>query len=360
MRRLATLLCAVVLCLSPASLADDSALPLCADEEFLKFFNMIVEHQIEFDADITSASMLQRVSRAQMERRASYKSELPMCSDAISIQILLIQLGGDALARAALELADLPADENPYLLRLPDSQARIEDLLSTMLGVDRSDAPPPGERKLAACTMSDLSLLAGAAAALLDLDLSSAEDANPAESIDAIIQLLQWREDNISLLPLCGESIELVQALSAAATDSAAAKAFFYAGFSAARNPFPPLLKAGIATVSSWLDQWSAAVVEQSFAAPAGATGKGRLPPCAPADLPADFEKLRSEYAVLLERADAGAALANYGAAQIAFRQSRLAQLPSCDEAFALRWYSMEALADVTRASTPSTVAPPL
>ncbi len=348
MRRLATLLCAVVLCLSPASLADDSALPLCADEEFLKFFNMIVEHQIEFDADITSASMLQRVSRAQMERRASYTSELPMCSDAISIQILLIQLGGDALARAALESAGLPADENPYLLRLPDSQARIEDLLSTMLGVDRSDAPPPSERKLPACEMADFSLLAVVAAAFLDLDLSSAGDGNPTESIDAIVQLLQWREDNIPQLPLCAESIELVQALSAAATDYAAAKAFFYAGFSAARNPFPPLMQAGIATVSSWLDRWSAAVVEQSFAAPAGATGKGRLPPCAPADLPADFGKLRSEYVALLERADASAALANYGAAQIAFRQSRLAQLPSCDEAFALRWFGMEALADVT------------
>lgn len=348
MRRLAILLCIIVLCLSPASLADDSALPLCADEEFLKFFNMIVEHQIEFDADITSASMLHRVSRAQMERREAYTSELPMCADAIAIQILLIQLGGDALARAVLESAGLPADENPYLLRLPDSQARIEDLLSTMLGVDRSNAPPPMERKLPACEMADFTLLMVVAAEFLDLDSSSDEGANPAESIDAIHHLLQWREDNIPLLPICAESINLVQALSAAATDSAAANAFAYAGLSAERNPFPPLRTASIVTVASWLDHWSATVVEQSATAPAGSTGEGRLPPCAPSDLPARLEELQSEYAALLKSTAANADLANYGAAQIAFRQSRLAQLPNCEEAFALRWFSMEALADAT------------
>ncbi|MCY3798447.1 MAG: SH3 domain-containing protein [Chloroflexi bacterium] len=348
MRRFAIMLGIIVLCLSPSSLADDSALPLCADEEFLKFFNMIVEHQIEFDADITKASMLRRVSRAQMERREAYTSELPMCADAIAIQRLLIQLSGDALGRAALESAGLPAGDNPYFLRLPDSQARIEDLLSTMLGVDRSAAPPPLQRELPACGMADLSLLVVAAAEFLDLDPSSGEGANPAESLDSINRLLQWREENIPLLPLCAESIDLAQALSAASTDSAAAKAFNYAGLSAERNPFPPLLKAGVATVTNWLDQWSAAVVSQASAAPSSSIGGGRLPPCAPSDLPAGIEALKFEYAALLERDAAKADLANYGAAQIAFRQARLAQLPNCEETFALRWFSMEALADVS------------
>ena len=64
--------------------------------------------------------------------------------------------------------------------------------------------------------------------------------------------------------------------------------------------------------------------------------------------MPAGIEALQFEYAALLERDAAKADLANYGAAQIAFRQSRLAQLPNCEEAFALRWFSMEALADVS------------
>ncbi len=348
MRRLAILVNLILMSLSLAVLADDSALPICTAEEFLKFFNMIVEHQIEFDADITNASMLHRASRAQMERREAYTSELPMCADAIAIQRLLIQLGGDALARAALESAGLPAGQNPYLSRLPDSQARIEDLLSTMLGVDRSAAPSPLERELPACDMADLSLLADAAAAFLDLDPSIGEGANPTESVDAINRILQWREDNVPLLPLCAESIDLVQAMSAAATDSAAATAFAYAGLSAERNPFPPLLEAGAKTVTNWLDQWSATIIDQASARPAHSIGDGLLPPCAPSDLPAEFEALQSEYAALLERANASANLADDGAAQIAFRQSRLAKLPICEEAFALRWFSMEALADVS------------
>ncbi len=347
MRRLAILVSLVLMSFSPASLADDSALPICTAEEFRDVFNLIVEHQLAFDGDTSMDRMLNFVNSAQMPRGSDLQTQLPMCADALAIQILLIQLSGDALALAALESAGLPAGDNPYLLRLPDSQARIEDLLSTMLGVDRSVAPSPLERELPDCDMADLSLLADAAAAFLDLDPSIGEGANPTESIDAINRLLLWREENVPLLPLCADSIDLVQAMSAAATDSAAANAFAYAGLSAERNPFPPLLKAGAKTVTNWLDQWSAAVADQAAAAPAGSTGQGRLPPCAPSDLPAGFDELRFEYAALLERAKASANLADDGAAQIAFRRSRLAQLPICEEAFALRWFSMEALADV-------------
>ena len=348
MRRLVILVNLYLMILSPAYLAEDSPLPICTDEEFRDVFDLIVEHQLEFDGDISEARLLNLVNSAQMARGDGLQTQLPMCSDAIAIQALLIQLSGDALARAALESAGLPAGENPYLLRLPDSQARIEDLLSTMLGLDRSDAPPPLQRELPACDMADLSLLVVVAAEFLDLNSSSGEGANPAESINALNRLLLWREDNIPLLPLCAESIGLVLALSAAATDSAAANAFAYAGLSAERNPFPPLLKVGIAMVTNWLDQWSAAVVDQASAAHASSIGEGPLPPCAPSDLPAGFEELQSEYAALLERANTKANLADDGAAQITFRQSRLAQLPICEEAFALRWFSMEALVDVS------------
>ena len=348
MRRLAILVNLILMSLSSAVLAEDSALPICTDEEFRDVFDLIVEHQLVFDGDISMARMQNLVNSAQMPRGDGLRTQLPRCADAIAIQRLLIQLGGDALGRAALESVGLPAGENPYLLRLPNSQARIEDLLSTMLGVDRSAAPLPLERELPACDLADLSLLVVVAAAFLDLDPTSGEGANPAQSIDAINRILQWREDNIPLLPLCAESIDLVQAMSAAATDSAAANAFAFAGLSAERNPFPPLLETGAKTVTNWLDQWAAAVADQAAAAPAGSTSDGRLAPCSPSDLPAGFEALQSEYAPLLVRANTSANLADDGAAQIAFRQSRLAQLPICEEAFALRWFSMEALADAT------------
>lgn len=349
MRRFVILVILILMCLAPASLADESELPICAGGEFRDAFNAIVEHQLLIDEPVSSMGDLQRLSAALLEKRRDHAAQLPICADAIAIQRLLIQLGGDFLARSALEFANLPASENPYLLRLPDAQARIKDLLSTMLGIDRSDAPPPAERDLPACAPDDMNLLADAAAAFLELEPAKGEGATPAETIDAIDRLLHWREVHIPPLPLCAESIDLIQALSAASTDSATAKAFSYGGVSAARNPFPPLLDTSIATVTSWLKQWSAAVLSQAAGSSPLSARDGRLPPCAPSDLPAEFKELRSEYFALLERADAIVDLADYGEAQIAFRESRLANLPNCEEAFALRWFSAETLADFAR-----------
>ncbi len=357
MRRLAIMLCILVLSLSPSSLAEDSALPLCGDEEFLKYFNMIVEHQIKFEADISNAGMLHRVSRAQMERRVAYTSQRPICADAIAIQRLLIQLGGDALARAALELADLPADDNPYLQRLPGDQARIERLLSTMIGIDRSGAMPSDQREVRACEPEDWELLEDATAELLDASDSARDQTDPSASLAAIDRLLRWREDNIPGLPACAESIDLVQALSAAATDSAAYQAFTYGGVSQERNPFPPLLEASMATVSGWQEQLAASRSSQAARIFSG----NHLPACAPDELSGALESLPAEYAALIEGAaavDSSADLVAFGEAQIAFRETRLAQLPFCAEAFAWRWWTAEMLADAALRSAIAGGAP--
>jgi len=349
MRRLAILVLIILLSLSPASLAEDSSLPICTDEEFLVFFNMIVEHQIMFDGDIRNASMLNFVSRAQMQRREGYQPELPMCSDAVAIQRLLIQLGGDALGRAALELADLPDGENPYLLRLPDDQARIESLLTAMLGIDRSDARQSERRELPACESEDWTRLNEAADALLDLSNSTSDEADPAKALAAIDRLLLWREENIPALPECAESIDLIQAMSAAATDSAAYQAFTYGGVSLERNPFPPLLEAGIATVTSWKEQLPVATVSQAAASTAQVLTEKQLPVCADAELSEALAGIRSEYAAVMERADSAestADMADFAEAEIALRESVLAQLPLCAEAFEARWRAAEVLAD--------------
>lgn len=356
MRRLAIFISIFLLSLSPAFLAEDSLIPKCTDTEFVQFFNMIVAHQTEFDSDITNASMLDRVSRAQMERRESYRTDSLLCADAIAIQRLLIQLGGDALGRAALDLADLPAGDNPYLRRLPSDQSRIEALLSTMIAIDRSDAPLAQEREAAACERDDWRPLDDAAAALLDATGSTSDASGPAEALAAIDRLLTWREANIPSLPECAESIDLIQALNAAATDAAAYQAFTYGGVSAERNPFPPLLEASLATVTGWRERFPHAAASTS-----GAFIDKPLPPCPPAELSGAFTEFQAEYAALIERADtagSSADLLGFGAAQIAFRVSRLAELPHCAEGFELRWWAAEALADAALRSAIAFGAP--
>lgn len=356
MRRLAIFASIFLLSFSLVSQAEEGSVPKCTDTEFAQFFNMIVAHQTEFDSAITSASMLNRVSRAQMERREGYQAELPLCADAIAIQRLLIQLGGDALGRAALDLADLPADDNPYLRRLPSDQSRIEGLLSTMIAIDRSDAKPAQERELAACERDDWRPLDDAAAAVLDATGSTSDASSPAEALIEIDRLLLWRETNIPSLPECAESINLIQALSAAATDAAAYLAFTYGGVSPERNPFPPLLEKSIAIVTDWREAFPHAAASNS-----GAYREKPLPSCPPAELSGAFTELQAEYATLIERADAAessADLLDFGAAQVAFRARRLAELPHCAEGFELRWRAAEALADAALRSAIALGAP--
>lgn len=352
----------MLLALCPASLADDGGIPICSDAEFVDFFNMIVEHQVVFDGRIRNASELNRVSRAQMERRAWYQTQLPLCADAIAIQRLLIQLGGDSLGRAALELADLPAENNPYLQRLPDDQARIEALLSAMLGIDRADALPPAAREPLACAPADLTRLADAAAAFVEIADAASKAASRAESLASIDQLLLWRQENIPSLPKCAESVDLIQALSAAATDSAAYQALAYGGVSRERNPFPPLVEAGVAEVTDWIDAIQAEAASQGAPAEPGYPGSSGLPPCADAEVSAAVAGLGSDFTTLMARAyqlNAAADLLDYAAEQIAFRKRRLAQLPNCAEAFALRWFSAEALADAALRGAVPLGAPP-
>ena len=361
MRLLAILVSITLLCPGVASLADDGALPICADEEFLAFFNMVVEHQLLFDGDITSASMLNRASREQMVRRETYQRDLPLCADAIAIERLLIQLGGDALARSALDLAGLPADDNPYHQRLPSDQARIESLLSARLGLDRTQALPPDERAAPACEPDDWAQLDAAAAALLAAADSASDQTAPSQALTAIDKLLRWREAYIEALPQCAESIELIRAISAAATDSAAYHAFTYGGVSLERNPFPPLLEASIATVASWRDTIPPALREQAAPSSIRALIADRLPSCAYAELSGDIDDLQTDYGALIERAEAAvtsARLAEFGEAQIAFRNARLAELPLCAEALEVRWWVSEALADIALHSAIDAGAP--
>ena len=330
--------------LAPPARADGHRAPICTDGEFRAYFNLIVEYQTAFDGAITNANELQLVSRAQLENRDSNLSQLPTCADAIAIQRLLIQLVGDSLARAALALADTAAEDNPYLQRIPSDQERIEGLVSAMLGLDRSDAAPPEQRSVPPCAPPDLSMLDDAAGSFLEIYESTSAGSSAAESLAAVDRLLLWREDNLPRLPDCAESVDLIQALSATATDAAAYQAFRYVGVSDARNPFAE--RASV--VSAQLIEWQEGRQLRTSVQPVSAVRR-ELPPCSPAQLSVAKEVARA-YADLMDRAQAAGGIVDlleFAREEIAFRQFRLAPLPTCAEAFDASWWMAQALADV-------------
>ena len=333
-----------------AAQADVQHPVICTNDEFLTFFNMIVDFQVEFDGTIANASELKLATEAQIKYRDARLSQLPSCADAIIIQRLLIQLSGDSLARAALELADAPADKNPYLAQLDDDQQRINSRVTAMLGIDRSEAQPPAQRRFPACAPEDLARLDDAAAAFLALYQSASAATKPAESLDAIQRLLRWREDIAPSLRLCAESIDLIHALSAAATDTAAYEAFEYAGVSARGNPFPQLVSAGIAKVMDWRDQQQIALAAQAASSAANYQGQGALPSCAADALSATKDALLFGFAALIHRIDEVDSVVDalaFSQDAAAFRESALARLPLCAEALDARWAIDEVFADV-------------
>lgn len=350
MRRFVILALIGLLPYLPAAQADEYQLPICTDAEFLTFFNMIVDYQVQFDGMIRSASDLRSATEALIVNRDEGLAQKPSCADAIAIQRLLIQLSGDSLARAALELADLPADENPYLTHLEEDQQRINSLVTAMLATDRSNAPPPGQRSFPPCASEDLSALDDASAAFLDLYKATSAGAEPSESLAAIERLLRWRQEILPRLRQCAESIELIHALSAAATDTAAFKAFRYGGVSARANPFPQLISADIANVTDWTEQRQIARAAQAASSAGAYEGQRSLPNCAAAALSRTKDALLSAVAALTLRGAASDSIVDtleFSNDAVDFRAYGLAGLPTCAEAFDARWWIAEVLADV-------------
>ena len=91
--------------------------------------------------EIESLEQLLSFSEEQMAWRAENIPGVPHCAELLEIRTLLIQLNGDFVARAGLQLAAVPAEDNPYM-RLPGDQERVDALAysSETSGTDTSQA----------------------------------------------------------------------------------------------------------------------------------------------------------------------------------------------------------------------------
>ena len=327
-------LLALCLCapLAQAQETGDYALLICSEAEFATLFDMLGREPV--GAALTLNDLLDR-SAAQIAERENNLYALPLCADAIALQRLFIQLDGDAVARAALDLAALPAELNPYQ-QLPSDQERIAAVVSAldMLNIDRSAAPPASQRQLPACAAADLKALAETAADLLALLAATAQVAERAQYIESLERRLQWRAANLASLPACAESVEAGTLLSAAATDAATHHAFAYVGVSDQTNPYFALEAAGVAALQSWR------ALQPNASASISDTELSGLPACACADLATTAAALQPLYATL------SSSPATPLSGSVAFSQA-----PLCAEAFSAGWWLGEAISDAAALS---------
>ena len=341
MWRLALLGIIVLLNLPSAARAQGDAIPICASEEILEIFSLIVAHEVKVDESFAGFDDLLAYGGAQIDFREQGLSQLPYCADAIALRRAFTELGGDGVARGALELAGLSPNQNPYRLQLDSDQARVKALAAAMIAAERAAAPAPAD--LDACQPEDLQRLERAIDGLLVLLEATATVVNREHYVLSVDQRLRWREENLSRPPDCAEAAEVALRMSETATDAAAHHALAYAGVSSAVNPYIKLEAAGVALLRDWREQMQ--IARESSASVGGA-----LPPCSLNESTAAYQvglsysELRARSAMITTR---GGLLA-FSDGLIAYRENQLSQLPLCAEAFNASWWIGEALADLT------------
>ena len=338
--------------LSPAAgnqaLADE--LPACDSAEFRAIYDQIAAAQLALTADLSSVDSLLAHAMATLETREQPGMDLPSCADAFAFQRLISELGGDAIGRAALDLAELNAADNPYRRHLPSDQQRIDGLVAKLLEADRSLAPTPATRRLNQCALEQLSALDDSLKQFMSLLALEAE--HGADLVDAI---LRWREVYLPQLPACSDGIALALLLSQAATDAAAMRALDML-VEAMDNPY-------ISPYAESLDQladWQSRLKQLLESADRGATSTGRLAPCSLPELAHVYATLMPAYSQLLLQArqiTEASQLPEYSRSYFDFRETGLSQLPACAEAFAAGWETRQLLGDLISSAASELVA---
>lgn len=346
MRRRISVALIALLHLLVNSQATDDPIPPCTREEFVTVFELIAEHQVAAEQILPSFTDILRFSQSQLQLRESALAELPNCADGFEAHRALLQLGVDIVARNALDLALLPAAENPYRQRLASDSERIEAMTAAMLGRDRTNAPRLEERRSPACSNDDLSLLTTVVAEFLGIFENAASITNLPLYIASVDRRLAWREATLPHLPACAEAIPLGLLLARASSDAAAHHALAFAGVSRRTNPYDELEAAALSELDIWLEQ---ARLDRADGDSASSGVTGRLPACTQAELAVAHASLLAAHSQMLGGfgfTDDISLMLAASREHVDSRDSTYRQLPGCAEAFHAGWQLAEAVSD--------------
>ena len=277
---------------------------------------------------VESLEELLNFSREQMTWRAENITGVPYCAEQLEIQALLIQLNGDFVARAGLELAAVPAEENPYL-RLPGDQERVDALTYS------SETPGTDNTQARACTDAEKSDALHEDTADYTLMRNAIRTASVIENFIAYLEdQIAWRDTLWRELTLCAEVIELGLLMQKIHSGYASFLALHYAGATPEQNPFYPQIEADRAA----LQTLTLGILESAQADEPVAEQAEGLPPCDGTAMKALFDAML----VYQERLGGGDSntlddLLEYSAEVVDWRENSLAGLPPCSDVIKTR-----------------------
>ena len=278
--------------------------------------------------EIESLEQLLSFSAEQMAWRAENIADLPHCAEQLEIQLILIQLNGDFVARAGLKLAAVPAADNPYL-QLPGDQERVDALAIS------GETSAKGDIQTRACTEAEKSDALNEDTAEYSIMLNAIRTASVIENFIAYLEdQIAWRDALWGELTLCAEVIELGLLMQKIHSGYASFLALHYAGATPEQNPFYPQIQADRTKLQSFtLEILQGASTEE----PVAEQAEG-LPPCDGTAMKALFDAMLV-YQDKLGGGDSNTLddLLEYSAEVIDWRESSLAGLPPCADAVKTR-----------------------
>ncbi len=184
-------------------------LPACPDDVFQSAYDGLLYYAKQGEVAIESNEDLLRFAQRQIAWHADHLNGVPYCDELLQIRWLLIELNSDFVARAALRLAGVSDQDNPFL-RLPSDQAHIDAIAQNRQHPNNGQSKSEEAAELLACSKHDLQIA-------IDENLyiyGELEDIPPRvfsveDTIEYIQALIAWRETLWQRMPLCAEAIAL-------------------------------------------------------------------------------------------------------------------------------------------------------
>ena len=304
------------------------AMPRCPAELVESELARLRSHVEVGAVAIESLEELLNFSQEQMAWRAENIAGVPHCAELLEIQVLLIQLNGDFVARAGLELAAVPAEDNPYL-RLPGDQERVDALRYSR------DKAGTNETQARACTDAEKRAAISEDTGEYTYLINAIRTASVIENFITYLEdQIAWRDALWSELTLCAEVIELGLLMQKIHSSYASFLALHYAGATPDENPFYPQIQAD----RTALQTLTLGILQGAQADEPVAEQAEGLPPCDGTAMKTLFD------AVLVYQDKLGGGdsntlddLLDYSAEVIDWRDSSLAGLPPCSDAVKTR-----------------------
>ncbi len=236
----------LVLLLTPVAQASDGKLAPCstADLETLQRLETGFDALLVQGTRTRSAALLRYLIERQYEWRLGLNDDLPRCAEAFEIGWLMSQVSGDAVAVAALELAQ--KDTAWMLEPMESGRSRAEELLQDLTAA--VDGGPLTLQSLddvaAACSDEQLALLApGVLVGFQDTGAMALAVTTPEEFVDYALAYLDWRVGIWQQLPHCNEAVEFGLMMNQILGDFVALFLHRFIGVAEEDNPVKPQIE---------------------------------------------------------------------------------------------------------------------